>query len=152
MLLSKNVLFCSGLSFGTISSYRSRGLSRKLRSLWITPMATQSRRVSGGGDGGLVSSVSKGKCFWNLRSEKFFSWWVTSTGVPADRHVSGTGNEAANRILNSLSNDSTTGPHRTVISCRCRWASVHVRLQSAKTAGYITLKRAYMYIKRPGLI
>lgn len=140
--LSNSMLFCSGFSLGTISSCWSRGLSGKHGSLWITPMASQSRRESAGGDEGLVISVSKGRCFWNPRFERSFSGWVTSTGVPAVLHVSGTVNEAAKRILNSLSNDSTTGPLRTVISCRCRWASVHVRLQSIKTVCYVTPKCA----------
>lgn len=149
IILSNSMLFCRGISLllAMISSFWSRGLSGKPRSLWTTPMASQSRRESAGGDGGLIISGSTGKCFWNLRFEKSFSWWVVSTWEPATLDVSGTWCEAAKRILNSLSNESTTGPLRTVISCRCRWASVHVRLQSTKTACYITLKCVW-YIKK----
>lgn len=95
-------------------------------------------------------SVSEGSCFWNLRFEKSFSWRVTSTGDPTVLRVSGKGDEAAKRILNSLSNEFTTGPLRTVIICRCRWASVHVRLQSTKAACLIALKCEVDKKKRHG--
>lgn len=132
VFFSKSILF-----FGGISSCRSRWLSWKQHSLWITPMVSQSRRESAGGDGGLKISGSKENGFCKRRFETSFSFWVASTWVSRTLDVTATGSEAAKRILNSLSNESTAGPLSTVTSCRCRWASVHVRLQSTKTACYI---------------
>lgn len=129
-ILSNRVVFCTG---DAVSSWWPRGLSGMQGSMGITPIASQSRWESNGGDGGLLISSSRDKCLWNLRSVMFFSWWLTSAGLPAIVQVSGTGREEAKRILNSRSNESTTGPFRTVIICRCRWASVHVRLRGATT-------------------
>lgn len=130
---SNSVVFCTGDWVNAVSSWSPRGVSGMQGSMGTTPIASQSRWESNGGDGGLLISSSRGKCLWNLRSVMFFSWWLTSVGLPAIVQVSGTGREAAKRILNSWSNESTTGPFRTVIICRCRWASVHVRLRGATT-------------------
>ena len=134
------MLFLGDISLNTISSRWWIGLSGKQLSLWTTPMASQSKRESAGGDGGLKMSGSNGRCFWKRRSEKSFGFWVRGRWDPGTLHVSGTGSEAANRILNSWSKESTTGPRRTVTSCRCRWASVHVRLQRTKTWLELILK------------
>lgn len=132
-VLSNSMVFCTGDCSISFSSWWTEGLSGVLGSIGMTPIASQSRWESSGGDGGLLISSSKGRCFWNLRSEMFFSWRLTSAGLPVIVQVSGTGCEAAKRILNSRSKESTTGPFRTVIICRCRWASVHVRLSGETT-------------------
>lgn len=132
-ILSNRGVFCTGDSVNAVSSQWPRGVLGMQGSMGTTPIASQSRWESNGGDGGLLISSSRGKCLWNLISVMFFGWWLTSVGLPAIVQVSGTGREAAKRILNSRSNESTTGPFRTVIICRCRWASVHVRLRGATT-------------------
>lgn len=44
VFFSNIILFCSCMSLGRISSCWSQGLSGRSRSLWTTPMASQSRR------------------------------------------------------------------------------------------------------------
>lgn len=99
-------------------------------SLWTTPIASQSRRTSGGGDGGLLSSDSAERSFRSCSCEESVAWWGMHAWVAAGTiQVSGTGKDSANRILNSWSNESIICPLRTVMSCRCRWTSLHVRLK-----------------------
>lgn len=126
---SNSMAFCTDDCVISISSWWLKGRSGMQGSIGMTPIASQSRWISSGGDGGLGISSSTGRCLWNLGSGLLFSWWLISV------QVSETGSEAAKRILNSWSKESTTGPFRTVIICRCRWASVHVRL-SVETTCY----------------
>lgn len=127
-VLSNCVVFCAGDCVNAVSSW---GLSGMQTAIGTTPIASQSRWESSGGDGGLLLISSSRR----LRTVAFFSWWPTSVGLPGIVQEAGTGREAAKRILNSRSNESTTGPFRTVIICRCRWVSVQVRL-SVETACY----------------
>lgn len=122
------------ISSASLFLCKSRGLPGTLQSLW-TPISSQFRIKFGSGDERLVMSGSRESCFWNLTCEKSWSRWAAFAPVAISTfHVSGAGLEWAKRTLNSLSNKLTAGPLRTVISCRCRWASVHVRLQRATAA------------------
>lgn len=147
VFLSNCMLFCSAISSFTTSVssvlWRYRGLVGKLLSSEKTPILSQSRGETARGEGGSVISGSTEILFRSLTAEMSLSWWFWFTWVAVER----TGSELAYKILNSRSNASTAGPLRMVISCRCRWVSVQVKLQNSATMFWVTFKHLRLTCK-----
>lgn len=143
VFLSNCMLLCSAISSFTTSPWRYRGLVGKLLSSEKNPILSQSRGETARGEGGSVISGSTEILFRSLTAEMSLSWWFWFTWVAVER----TGSELAYKILNSRSNASTAGPLRTVISCRCRWVSVQVKLQNSATMFWVTFKHLRLTYK-----